>query len=96
MYAIRSYYDMMLKQQDTTGNVQFDKPESYMDSVSYFIGASYGRSIVMGFAENKLDSIIDMKLFVQGVEDGAVKGETILETEENMPMVQAFFEKIQT
>ncbi len=86
---------MMKKMRDTTGTLSFDKSKAYMDSVAYLIGANYGSSLANGFAENGLDTIISMDLFIQGFKASALQEDLELLVEENMPMVNKFFQKLQ-
>ncbi len=86
---------MMTSMQDTTGAVTFDKSASLIDSVSYLMGAGGGKALLASFESAGLDTIIDLGLYLDGFSTSAHAEELRIPTEENMAMVNAFFQDFQ-
>ncbi len=81
---------------DTTGTVQVYQPEKgLMDSISYILGADFGRGITKSFKENGLDTVLNLKL-VFNAYVSAIKNEDLkIDAQQNRSMVDSFFQKFQ-
>jgi FKBP-type peptidyl-prolyl cis-trans isomerase len=86
---------MMASMQDTSNTAKFEKPEAFIDSVSYLMGAGGGKALLTSFESAGLDTIIDLGLYLEGFSASAHGEELRLATEENMGMVNAFFKDFQ-
>ena len=86
----------MMMARDTTGTVKAYSPEqSLIDSISYLLGADFGKGLNKNFSENGLDTILSIPLIVEGYATALKKGELKIETEPNMQMLDSFFKKLQ-
>lgn len=82
--------------QDTTGTALAFLPEKErVDSISYLMGAGDGNGLLEGFANAGLDTIVVFELYLQGIHTTGKGEESLIPVEENMPMVQEFFNEIQ-
>ncbi len=86
----------MMVAKDTTGTVTVFNPEqSLIDSVSYLLGADFGKGLNKNFSENGLDTILNIPLIIEGYASALKKGELKINPEPNMQMLDAFFKKLQ-
>ncbi len=66
------------------------------DSISYIIGAYQGESMLQNFKRSKVDSLININLYLKAFND-AVDNKTLeIEPDSNQMMVQMFFQQLQT
>jgi FKBP-type peptidyl-prolyl cis-trans isomerase len=80
---------------DTTGAVlPFEPSQSTIDSVSYLLGADFGKGLTNSFKTDGLDSVLNVKLVVDGFVSALKKDELKLQTEENKPLLDVFFAKL--
>lgn len=86
----------MMAARDTSGNTPDFKPEqSTLDSISYLLGADFGKGLSKNFSENGMDTILNIPLIIEGYVTSITKGEVKIEVEPNMPMLDVFFKKLQ-
>lgn len=88
---------MMKMQSDTTGTTgDFTADATYIDSISYLLGASNGGDVIKSFENAGMDTIIDMDLYINAVVEAGKGKDLALVPDEHMDMVNAFFQDIQT
>ena len=86
----------MLVAQDTTGTVSAFIPEqSIVDSISYLLGADFGKGLVNNFKKDGMDSILSVPLIIEGYVSALKNDELKINPKENMEMVDAFFKNLQ-
>jgi FKBP-type peptidyl-prolyl cis-trans isomerase len=86
----------MLAARDTIGAASSFNPEkATLDSISYLLGAFYGQGIIEGLNKDGLDTILKTPLIIDGYAMAIAGKELKLDPEANMPMLEAFFQKLQ-
>ncbi len=86
----------MLAARDTSGNApKFEPTKENMDSVSYILGADFGIGLNENFSKNGMDTVLRIPLIIEGFVASISKGEVKIDPEANMPMMEAFFNKMQ-
>lgn len=81
---------------DTTGTMEEYQPaESAIDSISYLIGADFGKGLSEHFEKDGMDTVLNVPVLVDGFVT-AFKGEELkLKTNENRMLLETFFNKLQ-
>ncbi len=78
--------------QNKSANVEV---KTHVDSVSYIMGVLDGERLNQSFAQAGLDSIIDVKAYLDALMDGAHKKELRLNPDSNQMVMQNFFRSFQ-
>ena len=83
-------------QNDTTGNVPgLTFAKSYVDSVSYLLGAADGNSFREGYAQSGLDTIgIKFNFYYEGFREANQESETRINVEKYGTMINEYFAEI--
>lgn len=93
----RSYQSNQMElASDTTGTVKpliFDAKK--IDSISYIMGANDGKGMLDGFKSAGLDTLVIFDLYLKGLFTTGKGKPSLIPVQENMPMIQEFFLKIQ-
>ncbi len=86
----------MVATTDTTGTMPGFTPEAArVDSISYLMGASDGQGMIKGFKNAGLDTTVVFDLYLEGLFATGKGEESRIAVEENMPMIQEFFQALQ-
>lgn len=86
----------MLAAQDTTGMIPAFSPEqSLVDTISYLLGADFGKGLVENFKKDGLDSILSVPIIIDGYVSALKNDELKIDPKENMQMLDIFFKKFQ-
>lgn len=81
---------------DTTGTVEpFHPAQSTLDSISYLIGADFGKGISEHFEKESLDTVLNMAVLVNGFVTAFNGDELMVETQTNRGLVDEFFKELQ-
>ncbi|MGE4287297.1 MAG: FKBP-type peptidyl-prolyl cis-trans isomerase [Salinivirgaceae bacterium] len=85
--------NQMMGLQDTSGMAPaFEPAASYIDSVSYLMGAGDGKGLLSSFTRSGLDTMVRVDLYLDALAASAKKLEVKIEGQANMQMVNDFFE----
>ncbi|PKP08933.1 MAG: peptidylprolyl isomerase [Bacteroidetes bacterium HGW-Bacteroidetes-4] len=85
--------NQMMSIQDTSGMAPaFEPAASYIDSVSYLMGAGDGKGLLSSFTRSGLDTMVRVDIYLDALAASAKKLEVKIEGQANMQMVNDFFE----
>ena len=73
----------------------FNPSKATLDSISYLLGAEFGLGLNENFSQNGMDTILKIPLIIDGFASAMEGKELKLDPEANMPMMEAFFKKLQ-
>jgi FKBP-type peptidyl-prolyl cis-trans isomerase len=86
----------MMAARDTTGTASsFNPAKATLDSISYLLGADFGLGLNENFSQNGMDTVLKIPLIIDGFATAMEGKELKLDPEANMPMMEAFFQKLQ-
>jgi len=86
----------MMAARDTTGmTAKFQPSQSILDSISYLLGADFGKRLTDDFARNGLDTVLSVPIIAKSFVASLSNEDLLLDPKANMPMVDAFFKNWQ-